>query len=427
MTGTDVEAVLDLRGWPHTVNGPDDYLTLWSQLEPALHGRELRSGGTHTWEASEGTITLEIVRLADGVRLVDPATRFGIVAVRERGHLLYRCATCDGAGRGSYGSFRCRSCADEGRPERVCVEHVVMLDGALTPSCPQHHPACRSCGQRATFWCGGPACRAAVAWCERHRQRHPQDPDTDYCPGCYRSAFPTCGEGACGAVGTVVCDWLDGREQPCGQQACTKHALRWQVFGPERVGLGLCRRHSDVRSLTADELMYQICAGGARRRDVRIPTLRAFGHNLRRSGHPELAVDYRSIRSRLKALEADLGRRGHADSVRAIGRAAPRWDRELADTEGDSKKGELLMERLRQLVRGQDARWGAEIAAQLRLAEFRKARSGPGGDRAAILWIRLPDALRGHFIGPKGARVNAYKSQLGVEIRIEDDRRGGRR
>ncbi len=423
-----VEAVLDLRGWSPAVGGRDDLVALWNELEPTLHGRRLHGGGVHSWDADRGSIVLEIVRVAPGIDTVGPATRFELVAVRERPRLVYRCASCDAQGREGYGCFRCRACTDAGQPERVCVEHAVLLDGSLTPSCRSHHAACEDCGSPASFWCGGRNCRTARAWCDRHRRRHPQDPDTDYCPSCHRLAFPVCEEPGCAASGTVVCDWLDGAGHACGRQACTRHARRWQVFGSERLGLGLCRAHSHVKAVPVEGVLRQICGGAARRPGVRMPSLGAFSHNLRNCDHRELALDHREIRARLARLEEELLRSGPPDVARAVARAGGDWDRELGRLRGNSDQGGQLLERLRGLVRRQDPRWGEPIAAALRLAEFKPARTGGAGqDRPAVLWIHLPEELRGPFIGPQGSRIAEYKAQLGTDIRIEGGNRGGRR
>ncbi|MFG2819840.1 KH domain-containing protein [Kitasatospora sp. NPDC048365] len=415
-----VEAVLDLRGWSAPIGGQDDLAALWTQLEPTLYGRPLRGGAVHSWDAEPGTVRLEILRVAPGVPVLAPDTRVDLVAVREPARLVHRCAACDRQGRSGYGVFRCRGCSDDGRPDLVCVDHAVLLDGALTPSCPDHHPRCQECGDHADFWCAGTGCRTRRSWCGRHRTSHPQDPDTDYCPGCYRLAFPVCEEGGCASVGTVTCDWADHAGRPCGRQACTRHARRWQVFGAERVGLGLCRAHSAVVGLPADRLLHQICVGATRKPGVRMPSLQAFGHNLRNCGHRELAVDYRAIRGVLDGLRGRVGP--------AMERATAGWDRELGELRGRAAEGEQILLALQQLLLRQDPRWGAEIAAGLRLQEFKAARTGgPGGGRPALLWVHLPADLQGRFIGPQGSRIRSYSEQLGVDIRLADGNRRGRR
>ncbi|MFE3324256.1 hypothetical protein [Streptomyces sp. NPDC059176] len=417
---SQVDVVLDLRDWQPPTEGQQALVALWGQLEPGLYEKTLAPGALHVWDSDAGRITVEIVRVDPKTSWATRDTRFAIAAVRQRSALVYRCAACDRGGREGYGSFRCRGCGDAGRPDRVCVEHAVVLDGSLLPSCPDHRPSCEGCSRTASFWCAGRTCRASVAWCEEHRKRHPQDPDTDYCPDCYQRAFPVCEEPGCSAVGTSECDWLGPSGHACGRAACTRHARRWQVFGYERVGIGLCRAHSRVQSLGPDEILWQICGTAGRRRGQRMPSLAAFGHNLRRCGHRELALDYRSIRAHLGSLQDRMRTAGSSTALRAVERAAGDWDRQLREKKETAGQGEVLVGRLRTIVRELDHRYGAEIADGLVLAEFKPARPpAVGGD----LWIRVPEHLTGKFIGPQGSRIKEYKARLGMEIKLEDGRR----
>ncbi|KUN96877.1 KH domain-containing protein [Streptomyces caeruleatus] len=420
---SQVDVVLDLRHWPTPTDGQEALVGLWQQLEPALHAKPLAAGSTHVWESESGRITVEIMRVDARLERANADTHFAIAAVRQRSALVYRCAVCERGNRSGYGSFRCRGCADAGRPDRICVDHAVVLDGALLPSCADHRPSCRGCARTAVFWCSGRDCRATVAWCAEHRRRHPQDPDTDYCPDCYDHAFPVCERPGCQAVGTARCDWLDPAGHSCGRSACTRHAHRWQVFGYERVGIGLCRQHHQVHSLTADEILWQICGTAGRRRGQRMPSLAAFGHNLRTARHVELAVDYRSIRARLSSLHTRLSAMPPSPALRAVERAAPDWDRQLEDLMGTAQQGEVLVERLRALVRELDHRFGAELAAGLTLAEYKPPRPPEFGGG---LWVRVPEHLIGKFIGPQGSRIKDYTARLGLKVDLHGRRRTSR-
>ena len=420
---SQVDVVLDLRHWPAPVDGQEALVTLWQQLEPALHARPLTVGAIHAWESDAGRITAEIVRVDPRLERAGADTRFAVAAVRQRSALVYRCAVCDRGDRDGYGSFRCRGCADAGRADRVCADHAVVLDGGLQPSCPDHRPSCRGCARTAVFWCAGRTCRATKAWCAQHRVRHPQDPDTDYCPDCYRSAFPVCEMTGCTSVGTAQCDWLAPSGRACGRTACTRHARRWQVFGYERLGIGLCREHDRLHVLTADEILRQICGTAAVRRGHRMPSLAALGHNLRTAGHAELAVDYRSIRARLAVLHTRLRSASPSPALRAVERAAADWDRQLQELGGAARQGELLTERLRTLVRQLDHRFGAEIAAGLTLAEYKPPRPP---DFGGGLWVRVPEHLVGKFIGPQGSRIRDYTARLGVKVDLHGRRRTSR-
>ncbi|MEU2711912.1 hypothetical protein [Streptomyces sp. NPDC007205] len=421
----EVEVVLDLRASTLSLSGAAQYAELWNQLESALLGQSLRTGAPYQWSSHFGDITVEIVRLAPGVTVTHENTRFDVVAVRERATLSYRCATCAELGKETYGPFVCRGCADAGRRDRVCDEHVVILDGALITACPLHRPECGECRQPATFRCAGPRCRTKTAWCDAHRVAHPEDPDTDYCPSCYQLVFPVCEHSGCNGVGTMACDIVDGSGHPCGRQACTRHALRWQVFGHERTGLGLCKQHhAALRGTAPVELMRQIVSTAARRSDdFRTPRLVSFGHNLRNTGHRQLAVDYRSIYEQLRRLRDDCEGSGDRHVAGALRRADAGWQRELAALVGTAEEGERLLARLRLLVEQQDGRRGPEIAAALRLVEFKAPRVRNGvTERRGILFIDLPAPLRGLFIGAKGVNVARYRTELGVDVKFEGDR-----
>ncbi|MGV9814141.1 hypothetical protein ACWDTQ_19780 [Streptomyces cellulosae] len=421
----EVEVVLDLRASTLSLSGAAQYIELWEQLEPALLGQPLRTHTPYQWSSHFGDIAVEIVRLAPGVTVAHENTRFDVVAIRERAALSYRCATCAELGKETYGPFLCRSCADTGRGDRVCDEHVVILDGALVTACPLHHPQCEVCREPASFRCAGPRCHTKTAWCDSHRVAHPEEPDTDYCPSCYQLVFPPCEHRGCNGVGTMACDIVDGFGRPCGRQACTRHALRWQVFGHEKTGLGLCQQHhATLRSTTPTELMRQIVSTAARRSDdFRTPRLVSFGHNLRNTGHRQLAVDYQSIYDQLQWLRDDCERRGDRRVAGALRRADAGWQRELATLVGTAEEGERLLSRLRLLVEQQDWRRGPEVAAALRLVEFKAPRVRNGvTERRGILFLDLPAELRGLFIGAKGVNVAKYRAELGVDVKFEGDR-----
>ncbi|MGW3152188.1 hypothetical protein ACWDG1_47995 [Streptomyces sp. NPDC001177] len=421
----DVEVVLDLREADLGLTSAQAHGELWRQLEPTLLGRPLRTGVPFRWESPTGDIVLEVLRCAAGVTLVREDTCFDIVAVRERPDLTRTaCAVCAGGGHAAYGAFTCEPCEKQQAPSRLCDDHVVLLDGALTATCTAHHPSCAECRQPASFRCAGPGCAAATAWCDAHRHPHPADPDLDYCPACHRRQFPVCEQAGCRGAGQVRCDWADPAGKPCGRQVCSRHVHRWQVFGHEKVGLGLCQdHHRTPRTAPAPELVRQIVATAVRRRGGTRVSLALLGHNLRNTGHRELAVDYRGIHALLRRLADDSGRgntaRRLAEQVR---RAEPDWQRELARLGDTASEGRRLFERLRALVREQEA-GRAEIADALRFVEYKAPRTRDGvTERQGLLFVDLPQHLRGRFIGGKGAHVARYRQALGVDVRFEGDR-----
>lgn len=417
-----VELVLDVSGLRGAPGTPEEFAKLWDELEPALHGRDLRQRSVHEFDGPDGEVRLEVVRLPAGIGRVDEDTMFAVVAVRERPRLLYRCKDCRTAGEARYAPFICAACPPDTRDNRVCDKHAVILDGALTPTCEDHHPRCQQCAALAVFRCAGKACRRERAWCAAHRRKHPRDPDIDYCPSCYGEVFPRCEQPNCPDVGTVRCEYVSRSFHQCTQRMCTKHAMRWQVFGGERMGLGQCAGHAALAGLAPDELMFRIIAGAtSRRRSERLPSLQGFAHNLRITGHQELAIDYPRIH-RLLAAEANAVR-GNRMAATAFDRTRPEWDRQLAAVAQTAQEGERLVEQLKTLVISSNPGFGQEVAAAIELAEYKSASSRGGNTRPAMLFVKVPDHLRGRFIGSKGQGIRFYSEKLGVRVQIEGGRR----
>lgn len=419
----DVEIILDLREYRPAVTEPKDFATLWENLEPALMGRDL-GGRSHYFldTQADGSVGIEIARIRPGVGAVGPATRFSVVAVRERPELLYRCRVCADAGTGSYGPFLCKDCQQAGMKDRVCDDHVVVLAGSLQPACPEHRPGCAEgrCRTPATFRCAGSRCRQRTAWCDAHRRRHPRDPDIDYCPPCYDTLFPVCEEQSCQGVGTVACEYVvDRAGGQCARRSCTRHAHRWQVYGGERVGLGLCRAHRRQDGTTPEGVLFQIViASAARRPAMRPPTLAGFAHNLRNAGHRQIAVDYPAIQSRLERLYGDL--KGTGVQVRGAESHVAAWRKQAAAEGGARAEGERILERLRALVLQRDRRYGAPIASSLRLVQYKAATA----QRPGLLFVDVAEDLRGLFAGKGRQHLIAYGDQLGLQVRLEG---GGQR
>lgn len=408
---SDVEVVLDLRGLHRTPSTPAGFADLWTSVEPALAGRDLSRRPVHELEGSDGLLRLEIVRLPPGTELVGEHTRFSIVAVRETARLRYRCAHCPD--QNTYGPFVCTSCPQDG-DNRVCDEHVVIVDGALIATCPKHRPACQ-CGAPATFRCAGKACRREKAWCGRHGRKHPRDHDVDYCLPCYDLTFPNCDTQSCGDVGSVRCEHVSPDFRSCGKRMCTRHASRWQVFGGERVGLGRCSHHSQVRALPPDEVLFQIIAGAAlRKRKERLPSLHGFAYNLRGVKQYDLALDYVWIHRTVLALS----QRAQRDSTvsGAMADAKPLWDNQAAAIISNAQDGRRLVEQLRGLV-------PPALAATIAYADYRPPSHRGGATRRALLFVKVPEHQRGQFIGPKGANIKSYRDSLGVDVQIEGGRR----
>jgi hypothetical protein len=193
------------------------------------------------------------------------------------------------------------------------------------------------------------------------------------------------------------------------------------VFGGERLGLARCAAHQNLARLTADEILRQIVAGAANRRpSEKVPSLQGFAHSLRRCGHPDLALAYGDIHARLRDLGRQHGTDTRVGSV--VAAAAAGWERQMGHVATASADGARLLERLRSLIRSGDPRYGDTVADSISLAEFKAARKVGGTDRPAMLFVRVPEDLRGLFIGPGGSRIRRYGEQLDVVVKIEGGR-----
>lgn len=100
------------------------------------------------------------------------------------------------------------------------------------------------------------------------------------------------------------------------------------------------------------------------------------------------------------------------------------WKRQLAGLATTSQEGLRLVERLKSVVLAHDPRFGGEIAAAIELAEYKPAIQRDGVvARPARLFVKVPEHLRGRFIGTRGQGIQSYGAALGVEVKIEGGRR----
>ncbi|MFD0885638.1 hypothetical protein ACFQ08_13875 [Streptosporangium algeriense] len=409
----DIELILDLREYLPSVTDKDGFAALWQRLEQVLGSRDLSERPVYLLDAgADGRIAIEVARIARP----GPAETFSVVAVRERATPRYRCQDC-----GGYGPFICASC--EGQDNRVCDAHVIILDGALRATCVRHRPGCADCGRLSSFRCAGPSCRRDRAWCDRHRRPHPRDRDISYCPGCFDILFPVCEEPGCRGVGTVACEQVNAQGRRCGHRCCTRHAGRWQVYGAEKLGIGLCRTHRMARGMPLEEALFQIVAASALRRPaMRPPSLAGFAHNLRHLGHSQIAVDYPQLLVRLRAA---LDRAERAGAVlRDRARVEKAWEQQVTKDDEGRGEGERILTRLRALVRAQDRKYGETIAGSLKFVQYKPPLDRPGQTRRnAMLFVDLPQELRGIFAGKERVRLNDYSARLGVDVRLEGGNR----
>lgn len=406
-----VEVLLDLRGYSRRIGGPEGFIALWEELAPALKGRPLITGRPYSLESRSGTISFTVIR--NPVSQVSEDTRFAVHSLLEPPSVRYTCDSCQAEGKTVYGPFICPTCRDSGQDGRVCDNHVLILDGAMRSFCRTHAPRCE-CGAAATFWCQGPECRRRKAWCDAHRKHHRNDPDHAYCPGCYAVLYPDCERNGCANVGTLACEFVDvNTMRPCGRHACPSHMQRWQVYGPDAEGLALCNQHRGVRSLDDQALISQIIlATGARRfrlhRSPPLPTLQSIRHILRKARNR--IYDLGEIGRLFENFHVNFGTHSalRNEVSGLLKQHSDRRQRDMERDQSEKQQGLVIFERIRQLLaaRGQN-----ELAQLVRFSDYRP--------RSNLIFVIVPDALAGRFIGPGGRNIKELCAAINVDIKLE--------
>ncbi len=414
-SGSSVEIILDLREFSSRVIKPEDFRKLWTQLTPALIGRTLSPGDAPILkDPRRGTVRLQVISVPTGFSKVDQNAAFSIYSVLEQPVVTHRCSVCSG-----YAPFVCSTCT--GEKKRMCNEHAVILDGSMRAFCPGHAPLCASSGSRATFWCDGPDCRGRVGWSEASRTAHPNDADHWYCPACFKQLFPRCEDKRCNDTGTVSCEHVDStRRERCGRRVCNRHAWRWQIYGPHRVGLGLCPHHRDLRQLSDEAIVFQLIAGTAfrnrsnaqggrnrRREFFNVPSLQSIRHIFLHTRKD--VYDVRKINVAVENLAGSLGSEGlHGAMKNLIERSAVKRREDIKRDVSEKELGVQEFQRLRnELV----AFGLSEIADAIEFSDFRP--------RANLLFIHLDDQWKGRFIGRGGSNIKAIQEKLGFRIKFE--------
>jgi hypothetical protein len=419
-----VGLVLDLRHARHVPRSAADFLGLWAEIEGRLHGASLQGSASWRVEAPRwGTCLLVLTDPAAAPGRVTEETRFVVRSVLEPSQVHYKCATCAQRGVQEYGPFTCVKCKSEGAPERVCDTHAVILDGSFLATCPRHAPRCAECGGRATFWCWGPGCKQKQAHCDDHRHYHPGDRAFSYCPACYSVEFPECGHVGCNATGSLACEYVAPDDlRPCGARACSEHAFRWQVFGPHRRGPVLCLAHKRaLPRLSLERLAFEIVAtsfardgnragrrdGAPQRSGPALPRLSTVRHIVLNTRGETLSIaQLNSLFARLQGGLSSGGAEGRLR--RALERQAAGRDEEVAEERRDMIRGEQLFARLQQILASQGKHG---LANRISISYFRQ--------RTNLLWVRVPDDLKGAFIGEHHRNINGLSDALGVTVRVE--------
>ena len=285
-----IDLEIDFRDFADAPKTPADFLSFWQSFARHLVGRNLESGVTREIEQKpNGVFRLSVLSAFSGSVTVAENTRFAVRSILEKPRSKRICFECARNGQNERGIYSCPNCYEAKQKDWLCDNHAVILHGGMTlhtpprAHCRAHAPAC-SCRQTAVFWCQGPNCRRKNAWCGQHCKQHPNDSNVFYCPSCYEHVFPACNQTACRNTATGVCENVQADGKICGRRLCSQHISRWQIYGPHKIGLGLCQQHRQIAALSDAQIIYQIVAATALRkmREPRaphdLPSLQSVNH-----------------------------------------------------------------------------------------------------------------------------------------------------
>jgi hypothetical protein len=413
-----VPVMLDLRAYRVPPAGADGYVALWERLEPAVVTVDPLAGPQLRFDLGpeEGEVGVWFLDPAAAPRPMSRQTLFAVRGVLEPPQVRYPCDTCRAAGTSAYGPFLCPGCGTAEQPGRVCDAHAVFLAGGLRASCVRHEPVCR-CGERAVAWCGGPRCRSKRAWCSRHLLRHPGGASVEYCQECYEERYPACERTGCRATGHGRCEYRGfGSSDRCRRRMCHEHVTRWQIYGSRSRGLAMCaEHHATLRSGNPRALVELIVAGTAARaqyaprggrRMAFLPRLGIVRHIFINTCGK--VMDMAALDDLFARVQRDLRRAG--GDRRLAETAAQLLDGHARTREEDVRRfrdehtqGHALFAQLVSLLEGMGKH---EVAAAVEFSDYRS--------RSGVLWVRVPDHLKGRFKGTKGATVNELCRRLGV-------------
>lgn len=426
----DVDVVLDLRRWPTRVREQADWLRLWADIERALSGTDLRKRPAHQLRLPGGVLQLNAVRVRpSGAGVMQPRLTCRIVNVLEAPAVRRPCAAC--SKKASEGVFRCAPC---GPKAGYCSEHAHFLDGDLAATCATHRPRCADCGKAATFHCAGEQCRGRRAFCHAHRRAHAQAPGWAYCPSCLQAGSPQCSVSRCPSPGFAACEFTDDRLHGCGSRLCTGHLRRWQIYGPDRVGLALCSRHEQaLRGASPEDLVRRIVAGTHTRTVAdpddaeTLPTVRGVEYTLRNFGHFAAASDPQWIHRTLCAAPRGFGSAGGAEAVaklvsRRDNGGQGSWRTEMAKRRDDNDLGGEIWSQLCDILRREDG--GADLARALEYQSYTRPR--PHNGQPGRLFLIVPPARRRVFGDWQDWMGEQLTAARGVEIVVQRHRGGGR-
>jgi hypothetical protein len=412
---------LDLRKAEWAPLSPDDYREFWGRNVHQLVNFELSLHQVVPLRDRQvGEFTLQVTQLPKSFEHVTPSTPFAIHSVLERRQVNFACRCCEKNDVQRHAPLACATCAEssggaapvapsEGASPRVCEAHAVILEGALRAFCPAHAPRCE-CGATAAGFCFGPACKehSGVAFCEPHLRPHPNVPSVYFCIACYEALFPPCLSAGCPSVATIRCShWLD-TQTACGKSFCAEHALRWQVYGPEGVGLARCEEHGDLRTLTNEGLIFQLAASALVEQRNRLPSLQTVTHILMRPrGHRYALAEVNQLFADVRARR-DVSQPFEARMIALIDSHEASRQEDLQRDEDEKALGRPFFEELKNELRRRNLR---ELADGIIFADFRPQQN--------CLYIRPGERLRGRLREAGSERIQELSPIIGARILFE--------
>jgi len=377
------------------------FLAVWGAFEAQLLGKSIHAGLKYQLATDFGPLAVEVLSPSAPDIIVDKSTEFRVVSVVEERAVLpsYQCAACRREGSCAYGPFICQKCQEKSLDCRVCDLHCTMLPGSLSSSCPDHIPHCEACGAVASRWCPGPRCKSSHSWCEAHSFAHPSDRTVRYCQGCYAELFPACGTLNCHMTGYNTCSRVDASGRMCGEKCCARHTWRWQVFGPQAIGLPLCHVHSGKAAASAQEAVARVLQSCAVL-GWRAPSLPSLVHAaIKATGIPQ---DANSILGACLAIGMTTPPSIKQVVQTVVGKAEPQWRKQLGERqEAQSEKTRAVVLWLRSN--------GHDQAAQ---ALSSRNWSPPRDDRPGTLYVFCDARLFPRLIRDQASAT------LGFDIRI---------
>jgi hypothetical protein len=190
--------------------------------------------------------------------------------------------------------------------------------------------------------------------------------------------------------------------------------MRWQIYGPHKIGLGLCDQHRNIPALGDDQILYQVVAATAMRKLAEprsrqdLPSLQSVHHILLKARNRAYGIP--AINQLFTTLTALTGRGTRLENTMSemLGRHAQYRQANIERDQSEKQQGLPIFERLKLQLR---ATGMSEIADQLTFSDYRP--------KTRVIYVRLPEMWRGRMIGKGGTRIKQLGEAIGAKIDFE--------